>query len=79
MACNCIDQVNEALASRNAQLDLGNRVDLRTGKRLEALPDLKLFKIDPKKRGSLPVLFAIYCPFCGTRYEDPAAISPLQE
>lgn len=68
--CDCLDQISAALQPHNADLDIPLRIDLKTGKTLPQSPALRLQKLDPKKRGRLPVLFARYCPFCGTAYAE---------
>ena len=61
--CDCNQQMTSALKEHNANLDIpmtisghGSKVVIKTRKR------------DSKKRGSLPLLFATYCPFCGEKY-----------
>lgn len=67
--CNCIDLVNDAMAEHNLELDLGLRVNWKTGKRLYPLPEICTRKIDKKKRGRTHVVLAHFCPFCGQKYD----------
>lgn len=66
--CACIGQINEALAEKNAMLDIPQMIHLKTGKTYPGWPMLKLLKLDSGKRGRLPTLFCFYCPFCGEQY-----------
>lgn len=78
--CDCIDKCNEALTVHGAELDIPAIVDLRTG--LPILPhrtQLLLRKADSKKRGRLPWLAAMFCPFCGQKYADAAAAGETDE
>lgn len=74
--CDCIDRMNEGLAEHNACLDIPLMMNFKTG---ETYPSDRVmiccYKIDTKKRGRIPHLFANYCPFCGQAYavEDQGA------
>lgn len=66
MACNCITEMNEALATKNTVLvdvwQFGKpytTVSIET-KRIENLRD--------RKKATLAI--PTFCPFCGTRYEE---------
>ena len=67
--CDCIKNVDEKLAERNARLTqalvFGNR----------AAPTIMLqTKVIEKKRGAKPVgMFLCYCPFCGEKYPEGGA------
>lgn len=69
MACDCVDRMNEAMAARNAAIEIGMLIDYATGKLREAPPAIKVYKVDPKRRDRLPTLLATFCPFCGRKYE----------
>lgn len=61
--CNCIATVNTALAERNSRLQV--MIDFATG---ALKPFLPTEKINPKLRGTPPVVAASYCPWCGVAY-----------
>lgn len=58
--CDCIVTVNQDLRGFNAQL-----VTPLVGPQRMMVQVLKL---DEKKRGKTPLLFASHCPFCGVKY-----------
>jgi len=60
--CNCISEVNKMLAERNAQLVIPIFGPQR--------PFVETDKIETKKRGKPPRMFATFCPFCGEKYAD---------
>ena len=68
--CKCNERVNQLLEAKNAQLDLREIVIFLTGETY--ISDnvlLKVLKIDPNKRKfTLPILQATFCPFCGDKY-----------
>lgn len=68
--CECIKQTNAALEPHNAIIDVGFRIDISTGESLPPHIGVPLSKLDGKKKGKLPVLFAAFCPICGKRYEQ---------
>ena len=68
--CTCIDDVNEMLEKENTVLDIGLRIDLKTGKTLPPRPEIYSRKIDPKKRGKASRIIATCCPFCGHKFND---------
>lgn len=67
--CNCIQDINEKLASRNTRLTealvFGNR----------SAPTIMLqTEVIEKKRGAKAVgVFLSYCPFCGEKYPEGEA------
>lgn len=71
--CNCIDEVNAKLAEHNAQILLPMFVGGGGPKR----PFIETTKLDEKKRGKPPALFATVCPFCGAKY--PERVAPKAE
>lgn len=68
--CDCLRSVDEGLAEHNAILPFWPRIDLKTGKLLPVICYLVTEKVDRKKRGKPPVVYANYCPFCGQSYDD---------
>ena len=70
MACNCIKEVNEALVDSNTRLDVPTVANLLTGQLRSDRVTISTYKRDSKKRGSLPKIFAVYCPFCGKKYQE---------
>jgi hypothetical protein len=70
MACECIAEVNAKLAEHNAQVHVPMFI---IGRKPGAEPGPRVFvetiKLDEKRRGKPPALFATFCPFCGIRYE----------
>jgi len=69
--CECIEQINEALLAYNARLDIPFQINMLTGKERDVVKiPLPLYKLDPKKRARLPVLFAKFCPLCGVEYPN---------
>ncbi len=60
--CNCIEEINKALADKNTSIEV-NWLDEA------AKAIVSTVKIDTKKRGAPTCLFASYCPFCGCKYE----------
>ncbi len=66
-ACTCIERVDNDLRSHNAAIEtniFGTPMAL-----------VRLYKIDEKKRGKIPLLQASFCPFCGARYQPVAVAS----
>lgn len=66
--CKCIEQVNEALAAHNAVLDIPLTIHLTTGKTESPRTYVPTVKLNSKNRQKLPILFAMFCPFCGKKY-----------
>ena len=80
MACNCIKQVNEQLASANGRLAVGFGITKDLGVIARLLVGVE--KVDKAKRAKPPVVSASHCPFCGAKFEgcamaEPANPSPL--
>jgi len=67
MACNCIETVNEKLATRNTVLSQAMMFGTRDHEGLM----LETSQIE-KGRGKQKAvaMFLTYCPFCGTKYAD---------
>jgi hypothetical protein len=63
--CSCIDRINKGLISVNAALDIPQLIDMKTGKTRPGNVAIPVYKLDPRKKGRLPVLLAKYCCFCG--------------
>ena len=63
--CDCIEQVDLLLATKNAKLAL----TISLVKNCMAFPSIETEKIDRKFRGSNPVVVPRFCPFCGVKYE----------
>ena len=59
-SCDCIVTTDKLLAEHNARLV----VNLFGKQRVT----VALTKADEKKRGKPPLMFATFCPFCGTEY-----------
>lgn len=69
--CDCIELINEALVKVNAKLDVPFQINMQTGKERDVVRiPLPLYKLNPKKRDRLPVLFARFCPLCGVEYPN---------
>lgn len=62
--CDCIARVDESMLSRNAKIMLPWFGPQR--------PFIETTKVDEKKRGKPPRLFATFCPFCGEKYPEIA-------
>lgn len=58
--CNCVDILNKELAAKNAAIVVPLVGPQRTF--------VEMYKLDEKKRGRIPALFAARCPFCGEKY-----------
>lgn len=69
--CDCIETVNAKLAEHNAQILLPMFVLGGGPKR----PFIETTKLDEKKRGKPPAMFATFCPFCGKPYVEAATPS----
>ena len=70
MACNCADEVDEKLASRNTALERG----LVFGQPDNRNPHLILRTIQietGRGKAKASAMFINFCPFCGTKY-DPS-------
>lgn len=72
MTCECIVQMNAALAPRNARL--AQSILLRDGQMIGSPVIIAVEKLNTAKKASLPRLMATYCPFCGQKYGDGAAL-----
>jgi hypothetical protein len=62
----CWAKVNEALAPRNAALDMAQTVDFDSGRIGTALY-IPLRKLNSRKPGYLKHLAPVFCPFCGEK------------
>ena len=70
--CNCIEQVNKALAERNTVLCEGTLINFKTGARRQTLM-IETEKIT-KSRQSTVSVYPSFCPFCGVKIsttDDP--------
>jgi hypothetical protein len=63
--CDCISKVDVKLAEHNARIMLP-LIGLQR-------PFVTTIKINSKKRGKAPFMFASFCPFCGTKYSEDEA------
>ena len=63
--CDCMKQVNERLAERNAKLATTFQVTHDMGIKMRLLVATE--KIDKAKRKPVPVVTASFCPFCGEK------------
>lgn len=68
MTCNCSNTVDSKLNSLGVAVDWAFMIDPKTS-RTVTRPQVKVRKLDPKSRKSLPIVTAAYCPFCGTEFE----------
>jgi hypothetical protein len=70
--CQCRERIDKRLAERNARIASGFTIDLTkpAASMSFAPPLIHLEKVDRKKRGTLPMLVASYCPFCGEKIPD---------
>jgi len=68
--CKCIEKVNENLKPSNLVLEVPCRVSMGSLDLLSQRIVVKVSKLDKKKRGAVPNVFASYCPFCGEQYAD---------
>jgi len=70
MTCNCVESVNEKLATRNTRLSQAMML-VKTDH-----PGL-MVETEQIERGrgkpKATAVFLTYCPFCGTRYESDDA------
>jgi hypothetical protein len=69
--CDCIETVNAELARHNTCISVPLMGPAR--------PFVTTTKVDERRRGRPTLMFATFCPFCGTKYEDAtdALSSPL--
>ncbi len=73
--CDCIRKMNRALAPHAHSVRTGSQLNPATGR---SLPLQVLIPLETRAAAggedeqSAPVLFASYCPLCGTRYPRPA-------
>jgi hypothetical protein len=67
--CECIKRVDSDLAER----DVNAAIETNIFGAPMAL--VRLYKVDEKKRGKVPLLQASFCPFCGEKY--PARTAAL--
>jgi hypothetical protein len=68
MTCDCVAKVNEMLAGNNTKIVLPMIGPQRTF--------VETCKVDEKKRGKPSLMFASFCPFCGSKY--PPASKTLE-
>lgn len=69
MACNCIETVNEKLASRNTRLSQA----LMVGEASHPGLMLETHQIETGRgKPKAVAMFLTYCPFCGTKYAEAA-------
>lgn len=65
--CDCFNIVDQKLEPLGAAVDWAFMIHPKTG-RMQTRPQIKVRKLDPKSRKSLPILSAGYCPFCGQEF-----------
>jgi hypothetical protein len=67
--CNCMKEMDEALAKHNGKLATGFQItaDMNVVSRLLIATE----KIDAKKRKPVPGVMASFCPFCGEKFATP--------
>jgi hypothetical protein len=63
MPHDCVTRINERLKEFNTQLSIA--VSISDPQR--ELIHIKTIKLDPAQRGRPVVLFATFCPMCGTK------------
>jgi len=80
MACNCIELYDEALKEKGVEITRTLVAGMKDGHmQITVLPGVKIVLNKFKKsRKAAPNLMAIYCPFCGKKYEEDenAILSP---
>jgi len=69
--CNCIEETGAKLKEHN----VGLMFNLFGPSRL----CVGTYKIDSKKRGKEPLVFASFCPFCGEKYADEMVEAALNK
>lgn len=69
--CDCITEVNTKLAEHNTCVSMP-----LIGRQQ---PFVMTEKVDEKKRGKVPLLFASCCPFCGEKYPEPNQLPPCKD
>jgi len=57
------------LAPHNTRLAVTFGLSRTTGKSM-TLPTIQVEKVESRKRGSLALAIASYCPFCGVSYQE---------
>jgi hypothetical protein len=73
MSCDCIEQIDAKLAERNSKLQIGFTFGTpdRPGYTFPALTTEKINKRSRDSMGAIPT----FCPFCGTKYREEAALT----
>jgi hypothetical protein len=66
MSCHCIDQINDAIASKNTRLSL----TIKLSNNGSATPTIMTEKINSRAKGRAISVLPSYCCFCGKKYED---------
>ena len=75
MACECIREMDAALAERNTKISCGIVFTRPTA---YAVPVIDVEKLNPRKRDKVSVV-PTFCPFCGVRYvAEPQPTPPVQ-
>jgi hypothetical protein len=71
--CDCIDRANQRLAARDLRLVTVSGITAD----LSLLPPRVVLRTErlSNSRQPMPDLTAAFCPFCGTRYEQPETAS----
>lgn len=67
--CTCIEQVNKKLEEHNTKLDLPFKISTKSSKISLSKCMIATVKINKRVRREV-LLEAVYCPFCGKKYEN---------
>jgi hypothetical protein len=70
MTCNCITEVNAAIADKNGELAVGLAITKDLGLIAKLLIGVE--KKDKSKRVKPPIVSATFCPFCGVKFDGCA-------
>jgi hypothetical protein len=68
--CNCIQEINEQMKSRNTKIYQPFGFDAKHNFTVSQNVHIVTEKIETKKRDGPLALTGAYCPFCGMAYED---------